>query len=117
MAKKEVKKEVKIEEKVEVIEPKVKKPNAWLAHVKKYRADNPDCSYKDCLKKAKDTYIKGGAVKVEEKTHKMPDGKIMKGETHKEDPVPAETPVELTKSPAVEKKMKKVKKVKKAKKV
>jgi len=107
MAKKE-KKEVKIEEKVEVIEvaKKVKKPNAWLAHVKKYRADNPDCSYKDCLKKAKDTYIKGGAVKVEEKTHK-------------EDPVPvpAETPVELTKSPAVEKKMKKVKKVKKAKKV
>ena len=112
-------KEVKIEEKVEVIEvaKKVKKPNAWLAHVKKYRADNPDCSYKDCLKNAKTTYKKGGAVK--EETHKMPDGKVMKGATHKEKstptPTPAPAPVELTKSPAPEKKMKKVKKVKKVK--
>lgn len=117
MVKKE--KVVKMEEKVEVIEPKVevakkvKKPNAWLIHVKKYRSEHPDTPYKECLQKAKLTYKKGGAVK--EETHIMPDGKVMKGATHKETPTPTSAPVKLTKSPAPEKKMKKVKKVKKVK--
>ena len=99
-----------MDEKVEVIEPKTeapkkdKKSNAWLDHVKKYRADNPSCSYKDCLQEAKATYKKGGSVK--EATHKMPDGKAMKGKTHKVEPDVAPVP---------EKKMKKVKKVKKVK--
>lgn len=93
------KKEVKIEEKVEVIvEPKkVKKSNAWLEHVKKYRAEHPDKPYKDCLKDARETYKKGGAIMekpAEPATTEMtpPDA----------EPVPV-------------KKMKKVKKVKKVK--
>jgi len=87
------KKEVKIEEKVEVIEPKSnlpkkdKKSNAWLEHVKKYRADNPDTSYKECLQKAKISYKKGGSIEM--------------------------TPPEA--EPVPVKKMKKVKKVKKVK--
>ena len=70
-----VKKTVKIEPVVEVIEeapkkvkkPRAKstlprKPNAWLAHVKAYREKHPEVSYKDCLKEAKKTYVKGGVL-------------------------------------------------------
>ena len=96
-------KEVKIDDVVKVIdEPikggavKAKKPNAWLSHVKKYRADNPDKPYKECLQEAKKTYKKGGALEVK----------------------PADAPIKMEKAsadPAPVKKMKKVKKVKKVK--
>ena len=68
------KKSVSIEPVVEVIEPVKKekkvrakstlprKPNAWLAHVKAYREKHPEVSYKDCLKEAKKTYVKGGVL-------------------------------------------------------
>jgi hypothetical protein len=67
---------------------KVSKPNAWLEHVKKHRAENPDMSYKESLQEAKKTYKKGGVISL--------------------------TP-EITPNPQPEpvKKMKKVKKVKK----
>ena len=35
-----------------------KKVNKWLNHVKDYRTNNSDKSYKECLKLAKDTYKK-----------------------------------------------------------
>ncbi len=98
-----VKKSVKIEPVVEVIEEapkkvkkpraksdKPRKPNAWLAHVKTYREKHPEMSYKDCLKEAKKTYVKGGvlvqnapnieggSVKKEKKT------KVVKKEVKKE---------------------------------
>lgn len=34
------------------------KESSWLNHVKKYREGHPDKSYKDCLKCAKETYVK-----------------------------------------------------------
>jgi hypothetical protein len=37
---------------------KIRKPSAWLLHVKLYREKHPNMSYKDCLKNAKDSYIK-----------------------------------------------------------
>ena len=37
---------------------KIRKPSAWLLHVKLYREKHPNVSYKDCLKNAKDSYIK-----------------------------------------------------------
>jgi hypothetical protein len=37
---------------------KGKKPNAWLEHVKKFRASNPSLKYSEVLKKAKATYKK-----------------------------------------------------------
>ena len=43
-------------------ELKIKKSNLWLDHVRKYREENPEVSYKDALKIAKETYVK--AVKV-----------------------------------------------------
>ena len=37
------------------------KPNPWLAHVKKFREEHPELSYKEVLKEAKKTYeAKGG---------------------------------------------------------
>jgi len=39
-------------------EPKERKNNGWLGHVKEYRAANPAVSYKDSLKLAKETYSK-----------------------------------------------------------
>lgn len=35
---------------------KERKPNAWLEAVKKYREQNPDKTYKQCLKEAGETY-------------------------------------------------------------
>lgn len=32
--------------------------SSWVEHVKQYRKQNPDLSYKDCLVKAKDSYSK-----------------------------------------------------------
>ena len=37
---------------------KIRKPSLWLLHVKLYREKHPNMSYKDCLKNAKDSYIK-----------------------------------------------------------
>ena len=37
---------------------KIRKPSLWLLHVKVYREKHPNMSYKDCLKNAKDSYIK-----------------------------------------------------------
>ena len=37
---------------------KIRKPSVWLLHVKLYREKHPNMSYKDCLKNAKDSYIK-----------------------------------------------------------
>ena len=50
-----------------IIEPvaKPKKTNSWLEHVKQYRSDNPDKSYKQCLSLAKDTY-KSNKIIVQE---------------------------------------------------
>ena len=96
-------KEVKIDDEVKVIDEikggavkKEKKPNAWLIHVKKHRADNPDMSYKQCLQQAKLTYKKGGALELK------PADTVVKMEKASADPIPV-------------KKMKKVKKVKKKK--
>lgn len=33
-----------------------RRENKWLSEVRKYRESNPDCSYKDALKGAKDHY-------------------------------------------------------------
>lgn len=38
--------------------PTDKKNNNWLDHVKQFRVDHPEITYKDCLKAAKDTYKK-----------------------------------------------------------
>ena len=38
--------------------PKKKTSNNWIDHVKIFRADHPDVSYKDALKQAKETYKK-----------------------------------------------------------
>ena len=35
-----------------------KKTNDWLSHVKQYREEHPDVTYKECLKLAKETYKK-----------------------------------------------------------
>ena len=35
-----------------------KKPNAWLIHVKKVKAENPSLSFKDVLKLAAKSYKK-----------------------------------------------------------
>jgi len=35
-----------------------KKKNAWMEHVKAFRASNPNLSFKDVLKQAKNTYKK-----------------------------------------------------------
>lgn len=67
---------------------KSSKPNAWLEHVKKHRAENPGMSYKECLQEARKTYKKGGVISL----------------------TPEITP---NPEPAPVKKMKKVKKVKK----
>jgi len=37
---------------------KQRKPNPWLIHVKKVKADNPNMKFKDVLKKAKESYKK-----------------------------------------------------------
>jgi len=36
--------------------------NPWLVHVKKYQKEH-NCSYKDALKGAKATYMRGGSLK------------------------------------------------------
>ena len=44
-----------------------RKPSAWIAHVKKYRAAHPSLSYKQALKQASASYKKGqsgGAVRL-----------------------------------------------------
>ena len=38
--------------------PKKKPSNNWIDHVKTFRIDHPDVSYKDALKQAKETYKK-----------------------------------------------------------
>ena len=53
---------IDLAEKKEKKEKKVRKPNRWLIHVREYRLKNPTVSYKDCLKQAKLTYIKGAAL-------------------------------------------------------
>jgi hypothetical protein len=57
-------KEKKVRKK-KVIDPdapkKIRKPNAWLAHVKAYREKNPAVAYNDVLKLAKSTYKKAEA--------------------------------------------------------
>ena len=35
-----------------------KKPNKWLVHLDKFRKANPGLSFKDCLERAKETYVK-----------------------------------------------------------
>jgi len=35
-----------------------RKPNAWNAHCKKVKAENPDMPFKDVMKKAKESYVK-----------------------------------------------------------
>ena len=52
---------------------KIRKPSAWLLHVKLYREKHPNMSYKDCLKNAKDSYIK-----VEKKKEKKKEKKVKK---------------------------------------
>ena len=46
---------------------KIRKPSAWLLHVKVYREKHPNMSYKDCLKNAKDSYVKKEVKKKKEK--------------------------------------------------
>ena len=46
--------------KQEGIEPKPRKPNQWLIHLKKFRSENPSMPYKVAMQKAKETYNKGG---------------------------------------------------------
>ena len=43
-----------------VVEPKqkVKTPSAWMVHVRKYREEHPDISWKECLQQAKASYKK-----------------------------------------------------------
>ena len=52
---------------------KIRKPSVWLLHVKLYREKHPNMSYKDCLKNAKDSYIK-----VEKKKEKKKEKKVKK---------------------------------------
>jgi len=35
---------------------KEKKPNAWIEHVRVFRKDHPELTYKECLVQAKKTY-------------------------------------------------------------
>ena len=43
--------------------------NPWLDHVKTYRRDNPDLSFKEVLSQAKSTYTKKIKVVKEKKPH------------------------------------------------
>ena len=52
---------------------KIRKSSLWLLHVKLYREKHPNMSYKDCLKNAKDSYIK-----VEKKKEKKKEKKVKK---------------------------------------
>ena len=36
-----------------------KKTNAWIEHLREFRKNNPQFSYKEAMKKAKETYKKG----------------------------------------------------------
>jgi hypothetical protein len=47
----------RVETKAEVVE-KIKASNNWISHVKTYRSEHPEMSYKDALKSASDTYKK-----------------------------------------------------------
>ncbi len=40
--------------------------NAWMAHLKKVREENPGKSMKDCMKLAGKTYKKGGSAELSE---------------------------------------------------
>lgn len=49
----------KIAEKVSKSKPQTeKKSNDWINHVKQFRAEHPEITYKECLKAAKETYKK-----------------------------------------------------------
>jgi hypothetical protein len=87
---------------------KEKKPNPWLEHVKKHRAENPGMPYKQCLQEAKKTYKKGGVISLTPSITPNPE------------PEPVKNMKQVKKGGYVEvkpaepvKKMKKVKKVKK----
>jgi len=38
--------------------------NPWLAHLKLFRTNNPQMTYKDCMKNAKHTYVKKGHIGI-----------------------------------------------------
>jgi hypothetical protein len=98
---------------------KEKKPNPWLEHVKKHRAENPGMPYKQCLQEAKKTYKKGGVISLTPSITPNPEPEPVKKMKQVKkggnvEAKPAEKPLEIKKEPAVPvKKMKKVKKVKK----
>jgi hypothetical protein len=77
----------------------------WLIHVNKFRLQNPNMSYKDCLKGAKLTYTKGGQL--------LPAKPIKLKRAKAEKAVKVE---KAEKAVKVEKKVKVVKKAKKEKK-
>jgi len=68
-----------------------KKVNPWLEHVKNFRLENPQMSYKEVLQEAKKTYVKkekkenvkGGSIKAEKKVEKKPDKKEKKPKVKK----------------------------------
>ena len=71
-----------------------KKVNPWLEHVKNFRLENPQMSYKEVLQEAKKTYVKkekkenvkGGSIKAEKKVEKKPDKKEKKPDKKEKKP-------------------------------
>lgn len=58
---------------------KVRKPSAWMLHVRKYREKHPKLSYKECLVNAAKTYKKKGdkaKTKTKTKTKKTKTEKV-----------------------------------------
>lgn len=45
-------------ETTEAVEPKKQKENPWNVHVRQFRTEHPEYSFKECLQKAKETYTK-----------------------------------------------------------
>lgn len=60
---------------------KIRKPSVWLLHVRRYREEHPNVSYKQALKDAKATYVK--VVKVAKKEVKKKKEKKVKKEVKK----------------------------------
>ena len=50
---------------------KNRKTSAWLLHVRRYREEHPNVSYKQALKDAKATYVKVAKVAKKKKEKKV----------------------------------------------
>ena len=67
-----------------------KKSNSWLSHVKQFREQNPNVSYKQCLSDCKETYKKNDQGKYKPVNEVIPLKKVKKSKKIVEAPVEEE---------------------------